>query len=80
MLLCFSIYNDYRFSVKQAKAYNKENANIVQFLNPYSGLLGPIEWKDVKLGHIIKICKDKTVPADIMIISTSKNNGYNNFF
>ena len=71
LLLCFSIYSDYHLAVKQAKTYDKENDRKVEMLNTKQGKLESIKWKNLKIGHIVKIEKDQQIPADIMLISTS---------
>lgn len=33
-----------------------------------------VQWKDIKVGHIIKICRDEIVPADIIILEAMDHN------
>ena len=32
-------------------------------------------WKDVKVGEIVKVMKDESFPADILLLSTSYQDG-----
>lgn len=34
-----------------------------------------IKWKDVKVGHIIKILKDEQIPADLVLLKSSEVKG-----
>lgn len=34
------------------------------------------KWKDIKVGSIVKILKNETVPADFLVIKSSEANGY----
>ena len=34
-----------------------------------------IEWRDVKVGHIIKILKDQQIPADLVLLKSSEKKG-----
>ncbi len=34
------------------------------------------KWKNLMVGHIIKVEKDETLPADILVIKSSNENGF----
>jgi P-type E1-E2 ATPase len=34
-----------------------------------------VEWQELEVGNIIKVAKDNQIPADVMLISTSTEDG-----
>ena len=73
-VVCFNglkdIYEDY----KRKKSDKKENYSDCYIYNPGNGFMKK-KWIDIKLGDIIKVNKDKQFPADLLLLSTSDENG-----
>jgi len=35
-----------------------------------------VKWKDIKVGRIIKVLKNEVIPADLLIVKSSSENGF----
>ena len=60
---------------KRKKSDDEENSKLTYIYNPLNKCFDKKQWKDIKLGDIIKIYDNEFFPCDCLIISTSENNG-----
>jgi P-type E1-E2 ATPase len=44
--------------------------------NPERGDFESIKWKDIKVGSVLKVLKNEVIPADVLVIKSSADNGY----
>ncbi|KAJ3676612.1 hypothetical protein LUZ60_004024 [Juncus effusus] len=63
-------YEDFR----RHRSDRLENNRTVNTLNG-SGEFVPKRWKDLKVGEIIRVSSDETLPADIVLLATSGSTG-----
>jgi magnesium-transporting ATPase (P-type) len=64
-------------AVEDRKRYRKDqttNARITSTLDA-SGNFEPTEWKDVKVGNIVKVMDREEVPADLILLSSVNKDG-----
>ena len=64
-------FEDYK-KAKYDKLYN--NSTTTQVCR--DNVLKETKWKEIKVGDIIKIKKNETVPADIVVLKSSETNGF----
>ena len=64
------LYEDY----KRKKSDKKENYSDCYIYNPLNGFTKK-HWRDIKLGDIIKVNNNQQFPADLLLLSTSDENG-----
>ena len=64
------IYEDY----KRKKSDNKENNSECYIFNKLSGFEKK-KWLDINLGDIVKVNNNQQFPADLLLLSTSDENG-----
>ncbi len=56
--------NDKKFNNSKSQKYNVETKQFEE-----------IHWKDIKVGNLVKLERNESVPCDILIIKTSSENG-----
>ncbi|KAJ8421880.1 hypothetical protein Cgig2_025507 [Carnegiea gigantea] len=62
-------YEDWRRHTSDKKENNRE-ALVLQ-----SGMFQMKKWKDIRVGEIVKICADETIPCDMVLLETSAPSG-----
>jgi phospholipid-transporting ATPase len=68
---CHSLYSFcYQARHKADKKINHASAHVVR-----EGVLQHVLWKDIRVGDIVRVKSDEPVPADIIVLSSSGNNG-----
>ena len=65
------LYEDF----KRKKSDNKENNTECEIYDNVSKSFRKKKWKDVKLGHIVKVYENQQFPVDLLLLSTSDDNG-----
>ena len=60
---------------KRHKSDDQENTRQCEVLNAQIKDFVKRDWRDVRVGQIIKIKSDEYVPADVLILSTSDSKG-----
>ena len=58
---------------KRKKSDDEENERKIEILNIETNQFEIKSWKEVKLGHIIKVNENEYFPADIVLINTHKS-------
>ena len=65
------IYEDF----KRKKSDKKENNSECLIYNPMNHQFEKRKWHEIKLGDIIKVENNQQFPADLLLLSTSDENG-----
>ena len=61
--------------VEDLNSYRKDcevNRSRTSIFNPISRQFESYQWKDIKVGDLIKVCKNEIFPADLLFLSGNK--------
>lgn len=73
IILLISMLKDFVEDFKRRKSDTEENRRKIRIFNENKE--SDAEWKDLRVGKIIKIYQDEYIPADLLILNTSEKNG-----
>eukprot|EP00743_Colponemidia_sp_Colp-15_P004221 GILK01004553.1.p1 GENE.GILK01004553.1~~GILK01004553.1.p1 ORF type:complete len:1297 (-),score=268.93 GILK01004553.1:216-4106(-) len=57
---------------KQDKEVNNK---LAQVIDPETGLLRPMEWQNLRVGDVICLEKDESIPADVLVLASAEPSG-----
>jgi P-type E1-E2 ATPase len=67
---CKMLFEDF----KRKKSDKEENNKISECLNINTKKFESVEWKNIKVGNIVKIYKNEEFPADLIMLKSSSEN------
>ena len=73
-VVCLNGLKDLFEDQKRKNSDKSENNSSCEIYNPISGFEKK-KWRDIKLGDIIKVKNDSQFPCDLLLLSTSDENG-----
>ena len=76
LVILLSMLKDWLEERKRKKNDANENSRLVEAWNKEKNKYDKIFWQDLYAGTIIKVNEDEPIPADILLLNTSEENGF----
>lgn len=75
VILAFTAFKDGVEDYRRHKSDKAQNTKVVEVVDPKTGISSTKTWADLKIGMVVCLFKDQPVPADLVMLNSSNDEG-----
>ncbi len=72
-ILLISMLKDFVEDFKRRRSDNEENRRKIKIIRENREI--PAEWREIRVGDLVRIQQDEYIPSDLLILHSSEKNG-----
>ena len=75
VILLFTAFKDGVEDYRRHQSDKAQNTKCVEVVNPETGISSTKTWAELKVGMVVCLFKDQAVPADLVVLHSSNDEG-----